>query len=460
MVNQREEALNYAHAQYDKFLESLCSLVSIPSISTDPDQNSAMIQAASWLKSELLSVGLHEAQVFTTEGHPIVFSSFNTSRPDAKTVLIYGHYDVQPADPLSEWKTKPFQPTLLEDNLYGRGASDMKGQVIACIKGVESILKFGDPGVNIKFLIEGEEEIGSPSLEKYLESYRDLLRCDVILNADGGMFSECIPSITYSLRGIAFFELRIYGPSHDLHSGSYGGAVHNPAQVLCELIAGMHDANGKVALPGFYDKVRALSSEEREAIVQLPITDQTYIDETGVTALWEGEKGFTPVERIGARPTLEINGMISGFTGQGTKTIIPAFAMAKISTRLVADQIPEDVRMQILDYLNNQVPNTVKWELIPLHGGAPTISDRDHPTVKAMVAALDSVWNVKPVFVRNGGSVPVITNMQKILGVNSVNTGFGLPDDRIHSPNEKLHLPTWRKGIDAIIHFISNISAA
>lgn len=455
-MNNRQKALEYAQTNQESFLEQLKTFVHIPSISTDPEKKAAMQAAAEWITTKLKDLGLNEVAVIPTEGHPVVYGECHcANRPDAPTVLIYGHYDVQPSEPDDLWHSPPFEATLRGENLYGRGASDMKGQVTASIFAVESILKNGNMPVNVKFMIEGEEEIGSPNLNSFMESHKELLTCDVALNPDSGMIAADLPTITYALRGLAYFEIRVYGPEHDLHSGLFGGIVHNPAQVLCELIAGMHDQDGRITLPGFYDRVRPLSAEERAELAKLPMDEEYYKRQTGVPALY-GEKGFTPVERVGARPSLDVNGIYSGFTGQGQKTVIPSWAMAKVSTRLVPDQDPAAVFDQLQQYLMEKAPKTVRWELIQMSYGAASISDIHHPATQALASAFLSVWGKPPVYKREGGSIPVVGNMQRILGVESVLTGFGLSDDNIHGPNEKLHLPTWYKGIQTLIHFFYN----
>jgi acetylornithine deacetylase/succinyl-diaminopimelate desuccinylase-like protein len=276
------------------------------------------------------------------------------------------------------------------------------------------------------------------------------------LNPDAGLISADLPAITYGLRGLAYFELRLYGPSHDLHSGGFGGAIHNPAQALCEIIAKMHDENGRVTLPGFYDRIIALSPEERKEIARLPLTDEFYKQTAGVSELW-GEKEYTAVERIGARPTLEVNGLLSGFTGSGSKTVLPANAMAKISSRLVPDQDPDDVYAQMMEFLKQNIPSTIRWELTKMAGGPPSITNPHLPEAVSMLKAMETVWGIAPVLKRDGGSIPVVSDMQKILGVESVLTGFGMPEDAIHSPNESQHIPTFHKGIESVVHFIYNL---
>lgn len=450
------EAIKYFETKFDQLISELMKFISIPSVSTSPEHKDDVQKAAAFLAEKLRNIGMEEVQIFPTARHPIVYAEYLLAGPEQPTILLYGHYDVQPEDPADLWKTPAFDPQIIGDNLYARGASDMKGQIFAFISAIQA-LKFttGIP-VNLKFILEGEEEIGSPNFKHFLSEHKTLLKSDVALNTDAGMSRKDLPSITYGLRGLSYFELNLFGPDHDLHSGSYGGVVHNPAQVLADLISKMHDENGSVTLPGFYDLVETLSDAERKELSKFSTSAEEYITQTGVPALW-GEKEFSPNERIGARPTLEINGILSGFTGEGSKTIIPAKAMAKISTRLVPNQEPELVYDQLFAFLHANAPETVCWELKLLSTGSPSISDITMPASKALAKAFETVWGVSPAYKREGGSVPVVADMQEILGIDSVLTGFGLPDDRIHSPNEKLELPTWRKGVHALIHFFLNV---
>ena len=457
MLAARQLALQYAHEHKAEFIEDLKAFVSIPSVSTDPEHKGDIRTAADWLAGKLRQLQFDNVQIFSTPGHPIVYGEHLRAGSDAPTVLIYGHYDVQPPEPLELWQSPPFEPEEREGNLYGRGASDMKGQVIASMKAVEAAMNGGGLPVNVKFLFEGEEEIGSPNLDDFIASHTQLLACHAVLNPDAGMISPDVPTIIYALRGLAYFELKVYGPIHDLHSGVFGGSVLNPAQALCELVAGMHDKDGRITLPGFYDAVIPLSDEEKVELSRLPMGEDFYLAQTGAPALW-GEAGFTPAERVGARPTLEVNGLYSGYTGQGGKTIIPSWAMAKLSMRLVPDQKPAEVKQQLERYLEENAPKAVRWELITMQGGPACITDRDTPAVDALRIALEAVWGVAPVFKREGGSVPVVATMQTCLGVDSVLTGFGLPDDNIHAPNEKLRLKTWFQGIDALILFLYNLA--
>ena len=455
MRENRHEAIKYAKDKLPRFLKDLQEFLKIQSISTDPDHNHDMENSCQWLISHFQKIGISHVQVLETAGHPCLYAEYMTNNENNPTLLIYGHYDVQPPEPIEKWLTPPFEPTIRDNNLYCRGASDMKGQIMASICAVEALLSQVDLPINIKFLLEGEEEIGSPNLDTVLFTNKGILNADVVLNPDAGMLSSDSPTITYGLRGLAYYELRIKGPKNDLHSGLFGGIIQNPAQVLCEIIAGMHDENGKIILPGFYKNVRELDQQERSALANLPVSEEKYIKQAGVKKLW-GENNYSAIERIGARPTLEVNGLYSGFIEEGSKTIIPSYAMAKLSMRLVPDQDPDDVHTILLDYLKENIPDTVDWELIKMAGSPPSITDLNIPAVKSLADAFNETWGCLPVYRREGGSVPVVVSMQKILGVESVLTGFGLPDDNIHGPNEKLHLPTWEKGIYTLINFFYN----
>ena len=457
MVDLRTSAIQYAHENALRFLDELKDFTSIPSISTDDASKGDILRAAQWLASHLSTLGMANIQIFPTDDHPVVYGEWLKAGDKAPTALIYGHYDVQPVDPLNLWITGPFTPTVRGDCIYARGISDMKGQMMVALDAIEAILKTGPLPINFKFLFEGEEEIGSPNLTYFIEAHKDLLLSDFAINPDTGAISPDIPCITYALRGLAYMEIRIDGPDHDLHSGVFGGAILNPAQALCELIAGMHDKKGRVTLPGFYDKVRPIEPEERAELAKFPIGDQFYLDTTGASALY-GEIGYTTIERLGARPTLEVNGILSGFSGEGAKTVLPASAIAKISARLVPDQQPADVYQQMQSYLETHAPKEIRWSLVPMHGGPASLSDRNSVYIQALSDALETVWHKQPVFKREGGSVPVVLDFKQILGIETVNTGFSMLDDNMHSPNEKLHLPTWYRGIDAFIHFYFNLA--
>ncbi|MCB0119048.1 MAG: dipeptidase [Anaerolineales bacterium] len=450
------KAVEYVRSNGKRFLDELKEFVAIPSVSTLDEHKPDVRRAADWVATQLRSIKMKKVMIMPTKGHPVVYGEWLGAGKSAPTVMIYGHYDVQPVDPIQLWKSDPFKPVARGEYLFARGASDMKGQVVASIKAVEAIMRTeGKLPVNIKWLVEGEEEIGSEHLDEFIKKNKKLLACDFCLNPDAGMIAADKPTITTGLRGLAYFELYVYGPDKDLHSGLFGGTIHNPAQALIELIAGMHDKNGKITLPGFYDNVRKLSKKEHEDFKRLPTSNKELIQMTGVPALW-GEPKFIPAERVGARPTLEVNGLLSGFTGQGSKTVLPAWAMAKISCRLVPDQTPEETEKQLRAYLKEHAPKTIKWKLTNLHNAGAALTNTESAGVKALSKALETVWGKRPYFKREGGSIGSVVLLQKYVGADSLLTGFGLPDDNVHSPNERLHLPTWYKGIEAFTRFFYN----
>ncbi len=457
MSDHRQKALEYIQGHKIQSLEKMKEIISIPSVSTDPERAGDIKKAAEWLKRELISLGMTRVEIYPTPRHPIVYAENLSAGKDKPTALIYGHYDVQPEDPIEEWNSDPFTPTQVGEDLFARGATDMKGQIIATFSAIEAIQNTGELPVNVKFLIEGEEEIGGSHLEGFIKDHKEMLACDFFLNPDTGMQAPDLPTITYALRGIAYFELRVQGPKQDMHSGTFGGAIHNPAQVMADLLSGLHDDKGRVTLKGFYDKVLPLSKQEREELSKLPIDEEFYLEQGGVKALW-GEEGYSALERTGARPTLEINGLYSGFIGEGQKTVLPAYAMAKVSCRLVPNQDPVEVYEQFTEYLEENAPETVTWELTQMSKEFPSISDRNSKWVQAYVEAAKSAWGKAPIFKREGGSVPVVVHVQHELGVDSVNIGFGLPSDNMHGPNEKIHLPTFYKGIEALVHFFFNLT--
>jgi acetylornithine deacetylase/succinyl-diaminopimelate desuccinylase-like protein len=455
-MTEPTKALEFARRNHDRYLAEYKEFLSIPSVSTLSEHKPDMQRAAEWVAGQMRQMGLQNVEIMPTKGHPVVYGEW-LGAPGQPTVLVYGHYDVQPVDPLHEWTSPPFEPTIKGDNIYARGASDMKGQDHAFLKALEALLKHDELAVNVKVMIEGEEEIGSPNLGAFMDEHKEKLKCDVALNADSGIMRPDLPSITYGLRGLAYFEVWVYGPKQDLHSGLFGGSVPNPAQVLCELIAGMHDENGHITLPGFYDKVRVLSEAERAELARLPHSDERWQEMTGVPQLY-GEKGFTTLERLGARPTLEVNGLLSGFTGEGSKTVLPAKAMAKISTRLVPYQDHKEVEQQLKEYFRQNAPPMVRWEVRNLVSGPAVLVRQDTAGARAAAKALEETFGVKPVFKMEGGSVPVVSMVQDKLGVDSILMGFGLPDDNLHSPNEKQHLPNYYRGIEAYIRFFSALA--
>lgn len=456
MSAELEKALQYSKENKDQFLEELIELLKIQSISTDPAFRDDIQNAAEWLKNKLEQIGMVNVQVMPTEGLPVVYGENLGAGEAAATMMVYGHYDVQPADPLELWDSDPFEPEIRNGNLYGRGSSDMKGQVMAVIFAIEAALKQKSLPYNIKFMIEGEEEHTSPNLAQFMEDNKELLACDFVLNTDAGMAAPDLPTITYSMRGICSFEIHVQGPTQDLHSGQYGGAIRNPANELCKLIGGMHDAGGSVTLKGFYDRVRILDEDERSELARLPLDEDDVLKETGAPNFW-GEEGYSYVEKTGARPTLDVNGIISGYTGGGMKTILPSKAVAKITTRLVADQDPEEIHQGLITYMEENADAGVTWEVKYLQGAPASMFDRESEAVQAMSNALETVWGMRPVFYRGGGTITAVGYMQDILGAESIMSGFSRPDDNIHSPNEKLHMDTWYKGIDSLIHFVYNL---
>lgn len=451
----QSSALKYLEENHERFQNELIELLRIPSISHDPAHKADMDKAAQWLADKLRSMGINNVEILPTAGHSVVYGEWLATRGGASApiVLVYGHYDVQSPEPLEDWKSEPFEPDIRNDNLYARGSSDMKGQTLAVVNAVEAIIKTENLPLNMKFLIEGEEEIGSKHLNEFLVANREKLACDFSLNTDaGGMPDADTPSICYALRGGASFILNIFGPSQDLHSGEYGGVIQNPIHVLSKLIADLHDDSGHVTLPGFYDKVRKIDAEEHAELARLPFNDAFLLKHSGAPALW-GEPEFIPAERIGARPTMEV---VMFEAGQ-PKSAIPAKASARFAFRLVPDQDPNDVHQQFRRYLETYTPPTVKWELEVRMGGQGIITDRKSPEVLAMKSALQTVFGKEPIFQRAGGGIGAVLMFKQTLGIDSVLTGFSLYDDNFHGPNEKLHLPTWRKGMAALVHFFHNL---
>jgi acetylornithine deacetylase/succinyl-diaminopimelate desuccinylase-like protein len=442
-------ALQYLEENYDRFQNELIELLRIPSISVDPTHKEDMDKAARWLADKLRAMGVDNVEIMTTAGHSVVYGECLRGGSSVPTVLIYGHYDVQHPEPLADWKSQPFEPEIRDENLYARGASDMKGQTLASLNAVEALLKTENLPLNIKFLLEGEEEIGSKHLLDFLMANREKLASDFSLNTDaGGMPDAETPAICYSLRGGAGFLLHIYGPRQDIHSGEFGGVIQNPIHVMSRLIASLHDESGHVTLPGFYDNVRQIDDEERAELARLPYDEAYLLKHSGAPRLW-GEPEYTPVERIGARPTFEV----LHFEAGQPKSAIPAKATARLSFRLVPDQDPNEIHQLFENYLHANLPPTVTWDLEVLTGGPAIITDRRSREVMAMKDALHTVFGKPPIFQRAGGGIGAVLMFKHALGIDSVLTGFSLFDDNIHGPNEKLHLPTWKKGMAALIHF-------
>ncbi len=451
-----EKIKKYIEENKQRFLDELFDLIRIPSISSDPAHKEDMYKVQEYWKDILLKAGVDKVEIFETKGHPITYAE-KIINPDLPTVLVYGHADVMPVDPLDLWETEPFEPVIKDGKIYARGADDDKGQSFIHAKAFETLVKTGTLPVNVKFIIEGEEEIGSASLLDFMKEHKDLLKADIILVSDTGMIAKDIPSITVGLRGLSFVEVEVTGPNRDLHSGIFGGAVDNPANVLAEMIAKLKDEKKKITIPGFYDDVIELSEEERKAINQAPFDEEEYKKAIGVEEL-AGEEGYTTIERTGIRPSLDVNGMWSGYTGEGAKTIIPSKAHAKISMRLVPNQSSEKISKLFTDYFKKIAPKTVKVDVKVLHGGEPYVSPIDMPAYRAADKAYEKVFGRKPVPVFSGGSIPIISAFDRILGIKSILMGFGLEEDAIHSPNENFPLELFYKGIETVIEFYFNFA--
>jgi acetylornithine deacetylase/succinyl-diaminopimelate desuccinylase-like protein len=439
-------------------LDELAEFIRFPSVSADSQFKSHILACADWLLAKFKSIGL-SASKYPTAGQPVIVAS-NERRADRKTVLIYGHYDVQPADPLDLWDTPPFEPIVQGDKIYGRGSTDNKGQILAHILGVEATLKEkGDLPVNLIFLIEGEEEIGSPSLAAFLKSRLEELAADVVALSDTGMVAPGVPTFTYGLRGILCLELRLRGPGADLHSGIFGGSVANPATVLSQLLSKLHDKSGRVAIPGFYDRVVSLAEWERALWAKLPFTSESWLATTGSRKL-AGEVGYTFLEQVWARPTAEINGLGSGYQGEGSKTIIPSKAMAKLSFRLVPDQDPDELREIVTQFLEKECPDSVEIEFVPQHEGKPYLVNPNSEFAKAAQRALVKTFDKEIAFIREGGSVPITQTFKEVLGTDSLLLGLALPDCRAHSPNENFSIENFYAGIRLNQYLLDEIAQA
>ncbi len=437
--------IDYASQNRDAAVARLVEFLRIPSVSAVPEHRADVRRAADWLAQRLAAAGADQVRIDDTPGHPVVLARA-AGPPDGLRVLVYGHYDVQPADPIEAWTSGPFAPTVRDGNVYARGASDDKGQVLAHIDALEAYSRtVGRPPVTLLFVIEGEEEIGSPNLASWLIDHASELAADVALVSDTAMLGPDQPTLTYGLRGLCYLEVEVRGPAHDLHSGQYGGAVVNPANALCAMIAALHDAEGRVAVPGFYDAVRPLAPEERQALARVPFDEAVFRAATGRAGGY-GESGYSTVERLWARPTLDVNGIVSGWTGVGAKTVLPAFATAKISARLVPDQEPAGIGRLLREHLERIAPPGVQVTVRELHGAAPVIVDRRLPAVQAAAWALEQVFGQPAVFAREGGTVPVVATLQSLLHIPPVLIGFGLPDDHVHGPDEKFGLEQLARG--------------
>ncbi|MES2649966.1 MAG: dipeptidase [Bacteroidota bacterium] len=441
----------YQEVNKDRFLNELLELLRIPSVSARTENKADMVTCAEAVKAKLLAAGADSATIHLTPGHPIVYGEKITD-PSKPTVLVYGHYDVQPADPLELWTSGPFEPVIKEGKIYARGACDDKGQLYMHVKALETMNACGELPTNIKFLIEGEEEVGSPNLANFVQENKDLLNCDVILISDTAMISLENPSIDVGVRGLTYIEVEVTGANRDLHSGVYGGAVANPLTILCQMIATLHDENNHVTIPGFYDDVLIATEEERELMAEAPFDQDEYNKDLGVNKEW-GEKGFTTNERTGIRPTLEINGMWGGYTGEGAKTVLPSKAFAKISCRLVPNQNSHKIEELLINHLKSITPPTVTLKAALHHGGEPYVTPIDSVPYQAAAAAIKETFGKDPIPVRGGGSIPITSIFEKELGVKVVFLGFGLDSDNLHSPNEKFDIANFYKGIETIPYF-------
>lgn len=445
-----KRALEYAGNNHVKYLEELKKLLAIPSISSDPEYKEHMTNCAEFTVNLLKEAGIKDAAIHQTPGHPVVTGSW-IGAPGKPTVLIYGHLDVQPVDPVDLWEKDPFTAHIKNDRLVARGSIDDKGQVFMHVKAVEAILKtVGKLPINVKFIFESEEEIASQNLPAFLRENKGLLDADVVVVSDTGMLAEGKPAITYGLKGLTYLEVELTGPNRDLHSGSFGGAVANPAEILARLLASVKDEDGRILIPGFYDKVIDLTDEEREVLAKVPHDDTQFMDDLGVDELW-GEADYTTRERKGVRPTFEINGIWGGYTGTGAKTVLPSKAYVKISSRLVPDQDPDEIAELTEKFFVERTPKSVKVKLTRFHGGRPVVTSLDNPYIKAAERALEESFHHEVYFIREGGSIPIVADFKTILGLETILLGYGLPDGRTHSPNENLHLPTFYKGIESII---------
>lgn len=442
---------SYIESNQDRFLEELFSLIRIPSISAKQEHKADMLACAQRWTEVLLSSGADKAVVMPTTGNPIVYAEKIIS-PTVPTVLIYAHYDVMPAEPLELWKSNPFEPEIRDGRIWARGADDDKGQGMIQVKGFETALQEGQLNCNVKFIFEGEEEIGSPSLEAFCQEHKELLKSDIILVSDTSMVSAEVPSLTTGLRGLAYWELEVTGPNRDLHSGHFGGAVANPINVLCKIIADITDADGRITIPGFYDDVEELSQEERDMIAQVPFDETKYKQAIDVNALF-GEKGYSTLERNSCRPSFDVCGIWGGYIEEGSKTVLPSKAYAKVSCRLVPHQQHEKISKLFEDYINKVAPDYVKVKVTPKHGGEGYVCPIDMPAYRAAEKAVGIAFGKKPLAVRRGGSIPIISTFEQVLGVKTVLMGFGLEQNAIHSPNESCRLDYFLKGIESVAEF-------
>lgn len=447
----------YIERNQQRFIDELFELLRIPSVSADSRFKNDVAKAADYIKAKLLAAGADKAEICPTAGHPVVYAEKITDK-NLPTVLVYGHYDVQPPDPLELWNSPPFEPVIKDGKIFARGASDDKGQMYMHVKALEIMLKNNALPCNVKFMIEGEEEIGSDNLEKFVKANKEKLKADVILISDTGIFSNECPSITVGLRGLSYLEVEVTGPKRDLHSGMYGGAVANPINILCEMIASMKDKDNKITIPGFYEDVLEVSKEERARMSAVPFDLEEYKKELDIKDV-HGEKGYTTLERVSIRPTLDVNGIWGGYTGEGAKTVLPSKAFAKISMRLVPNQSSTRITELFTRYFESIAPDGVKVIVKPHHGGEPALTPTDSLAYKAASKAFEDAWGKTPVPMREGGSIPIVSLFEKELGLKTVLLGFGLDEDAIHSPNESFRVYNYIKGIETITLFYRHFAA-
>ncbi|MBS1742189.1 MAG: dipeptidase [Bacteroidetes bacterium] len=442
---------DYQEKNKDRFLNELLELLRIPSVSAKTEHKEDMMRCATSVKQRLLEAGADKATIYETAGHPVVYAE-KIIDPSKPTVLVYGHYDVQPPEPLELWNSGPFDPTIVDGKIFARGSCDDKGQMYMHVKAFETLMKTNSLSNNIKFCIEGEEEIGSPNLAKFVTSNKELLKADCVLISDSAMISLDTPSLDVGLRGLSYIQVEVTGPNRDLHSGVYGGAVANPITILAKMIASLHDENNHITIPGFYNDVLESSDEERKLMAKAPFNEQEYKDDLGVKELW-GEKGFSTNERTGIRPTLELNGIWGGYTGEGAKTVLPSKAFAKISARLVPNQQSDKIAELLINHIHKIAPACVEVKATLHHGGEPYVTPIDSKAYKAAAKAIESTFGKEPIPVRGGGSIPICSLFEKELGTKVVLMGFGLDSDNLHSPNEKFDLANFYKGIETIPYF-------
>ncbi|MCO6483549.1 MAG: dipeptidase [Flavobacteriales bacterium] len=446
----------YIEANKDRFLEELLGLLRIPSVSADPKYKEDVARCAEAVKQRMEEAGLEKVEVCTTPGNPVVYGEKITD-PSWPTVLVYGHYDVQPPDPLDLWDSPPFEPVVKDGMIYARGSADDKGQFYMHVKAVEAMVRTGSLACNVKMMIEGEEEVGSVNLGNFVKANKARLAADVILISDTSMLANDVPSINTGLRGLSYLEVEVTGPDRDLHSGVYGGAVANPINVLCDLISSLHDQDRRITIPGFYDAVQELSAAERAELAKAPFDEKAYMADLGIGAV-QGEKGYTTPERSSIRPTLDVNGIWGGYTGEGAKTVLPSKAHAKISMRLVPDQKNEAIIRLFKEHFERIAPPCVRVEVKPLHGGEAAVTPTDSPAYRAASLAMEETFGKKPIPTRGGGSIPIVALFEEVLGLKTILFGFGLDSDNIHSPNERYGIFNYMKGITTIPRFFKHFA--